>query len=298
MIEHLASPVEEIYLPILKEKGVRLLIKRDDLIHPVIEGNKFRKLKYNLEEIISRGIKSVTTFGGAFSNHLLAASQAGKLFGCETNAFVNSNYADPENSTLKVCRDNGMKLTFLDRQTYKSTIINLKSDNSTYLLPEGGSNDLAIIGCREIIDELSVQIPEVTHFVLPFGTGGTLSGILSARNNNLQIIAVPVLKLNVFEHLKNNFPEINTSDLIAWDEYHFGGYAKINNELVDFIINWHADTGIIIDPIYNGKALFGLMDKVKNDYFEKGATIIYLHTGGSQGIVGINYRFNLKLPQK
>lgn len=293
------SPVQELNFDLFKDKGVRVFIKRDDLIHPVIEGNKFRKLKYNLEKITSGQYQTIETFGGAYSNHLLAVSQAGKLINIATRGYINSKYADPENPTLKACRSNGMELVFLDKAGFKTqSETPASSEQYVFTLPEGGSNDLALKGSGEIVEEIITQLPETTHIISPLGTGGMIAGMVISMPGSIRLIAAPVLKMDALIHLQNNFSSIDFNDLEIWDEYHFGGYAKINPELIFFIQDWYTKTGIVIDPIYNGKALYGLFEKIEQGHFPDGSEIVYVHTGGSQGILGMNERFGLDLPIK
>ena len=298
-LDVLASPLERISNQLFTKKRVNIFIKRDDLIHPVIEGNKFRKLKYNIEKIIKGQYKVIETFGGAYSNHLLAVSQAGKYINIPTIGYVNAAYADPNNHTLKACAENGMELRLIDKVNFKKLLEEGRGiDNNSYFLPEGGSNEEALKGTSEIVTEILVQLPSASHIVCPLGTGGTIAGMTTTDNKHLKIIAVPVLKMDAVSHLQNKFNQLDFDDLEIWPDCHFGGYAKIQPELIDFIKTWYDDTNIVIDPIYNGKALYGLFDKINNDHFPEGSNIIYVHTGGSQGIYGMNERFGLKLPVK
>ena len=298
-LDVVSSPLERISNALFTKKGVNVFIKRDDLIHPVIEGNKFRKLKYNIEETIKGQYKVIETFGGAYSNHLLAVSQAGKLFNLKTIGYVNANYADAKNHTLKSCAENGMELKYLDKIQFKTMLEEGRGkENNSYFLPEGGSNKEALRGTSEIVSEIVSQFSGVTHVVCPLGTGGTVAGMTNNSNKHLKIIAVPVLKMDAVTHLQNKFTNLDFKDLEIWPDYHFGGYAKIKPELIAFIKEWCEETGIVIDPIYNGKALFGVFDKIRNDHFAAGSNIVYVHTGGSQGIYGMNERFGLKLPVK
>lgn len=293
------SPLERITNDLFTQKKVNVFIKRDDLIHPFIEGNKYRKLKYNLIETLKGNYQVIETFGGAYSNHLLAVSQTGKWLNIPTIGYVNATYADPNNYTLKACAENGMELKFLDKTQFKKMLEEGRgSEKNSYFLPEGGSNVRAMKGTSEIVNEIILQLPGVTHIVCPLGTGGTIAGMTSSDNKPLTIIAVPVLKMDTVTHLQNKFNYLDFSYLEIWPDYHFGGYAKIKPVLIDFIKTWYGDTNIVIDPIYNGKALYGLFDKIQNDHFAGGSNIVYVHTGGSQGIYGMNERFGLDLPVK
>lgn len=278
--------------------AVELYIKRDDLIHPLIEGNKWRKLKYNIQAVLDKNIRRVVTFGGAYSNHLLATSQAGRLYGFETRAYINAPYADPANPTLSACIRNGMKIDLVDRTEFRE----LQADNGLqkdgYILPEGGSNEAALKGCSEIYTEIIRQLPDVSHIITPMGTGGTATGINMVRDPDIRLIVIPTLRLDGRSHINQLFGERSVSDQDFWNEYHFGGYARYDEKLMCFIRQWFNDHRIVLDPVYNGKALYGLIEKIGQSYFPEGSKIVYLHTGGSQGIPGFNQRHRQNLPLK
>ena len=290
-----ASPLEFI---LRQQDGTELYIKRDDLVHPIIEGNKWRKLKYNIIEVLQKEMKTIISVGGAYSNHLLALSQAGKYYQFQTKGFVYGDYVDVHNFTLSSCRKNGMEIVPLSKKEF----LHIKEEGFSnreyeYFVPEGGSNNLSFIGTGELYAELIQQMPDLTHIVLPFGSGGTTAGIYQASLRSIEIIAIPVLKLNPKQHLLKIFHR-DFDALKSFDEYHFGGYAKFNQTLLDFITSWYEKYSMVVDPIYNGKALFGLIEKLSHGYFPPYSKIAYIHTGGSQGIVGFNRRFNLNLPEK
>ena len=243
-------------------------------------------------------MKTIISVGGAYSNHLLALSQAGKYYQFQTKGFVYGDYVDVHNFTLSSCLNNGMEIVPLSKKEF----LHIKEKGFStreyeYFVPEGGSNNLSFIGTGELYAELIQQMPDLTHIVLPFGSGGTTAGIYQASLRSIEIIAIPVLKLNPKQHLLKIFHR-DFDALKSFDEYHFGGYAKFNQTLLDFITSWHEKYSMVVDPIYNGKALFGLIEKLSHGYFPPYSKIVYIHTGGSQGIVGFNRRFNLNLPEK
>lgn len=286
--------------------GVLVSIKREDLLHPIVSGNKFRKLKYNLEEAISSGKKTVLTFGGAFSNHIAATAQAAKISGLQAVGVIRGEElaADFEktlqqNDTLKFATSCGMKLVFVSRKQYK------RKDSEAfleefrqmygdfYLLPEGGTNASAVKGCEEILTE---KDKEFDIICCPVGTGGTVSGLINASSENQQILGFSALKGNFLRSEISKFSKKNNWELII--DYHFGGYAKVNRKLVEFINDFKSETGIQLDPVYTGKMMFGIFDLIKKGKFSKNTCILAIHTGGLQGVSGIN-RFleTKKLPK-
>jgi 1-aminocyclopropane-1-carboxylate deaminase len=279
---------------------IQLFIKRDDLLHPIISGNKYRKLKYNLIEAKKRNCTSLITFGGAFSNHILAVAAAGKEYGFNTVGIIRGeeliNQVD-SNPTLSMAKELGMKFEFVTREQYRNKealLAYLDFNNSeNYILPEGGTNHLAVKGCEEILDK---ETESFTHVCCAVGTGGTISGVINASKRNQKIIGFSSLKgdfltkdIATFAN-KNNW-EINT-------DFHFGGYAKINEDLVYFLNNFYKEYEIPLDPVYTGKMMYGVLQLIEQNYFEQNSKILCIHTGGLQGIKGMNWRLaNENKPQ-
>ncbi|WP_299050143.1 pyridoxal-phosphate dependent enzyme [uncultured Polaribacter sp.] len=293
---------QEIILPILKEKQISLFIKREDLIHPFVSGNKFRKLKYNLFEAVSQKKNTLLTFGGAYSNHIVATAVVSKLMGLNSIGIIRGEELASDlkktlknNATLKEADQNGMTFEFVSREQYrektdKDFIKKLKEKfGDFYLVPEGGTNDLAIKGCEEI---LTKEDAEFNYICAAMGTGGTISGIINSACKHQNVLGFPALKGNFLVDEINRFTKKNNWKLIT--NYHFGGYAKYKRELIGFINDFIEVTQIPLDPIYTGKMMFGVIDLIKQDYFAKGTKILVIHTGGLQGIEG----FNAKLKQK
>ncbi len=282
----------EIDLPILKKKGVSLYIKREDLLHPIISGNKYRKLKYNLEQAKERGFHTLLTFGGAFSNHILATAGAGYDYGFKTIGVIRGDELMDrwkENPTLVQAHDFGMRFHFVDRETYKKKsnpvfLSNLEDEfGKFYLLPEGGTNNLAIKGCEEILSDNDKRFNFICCSV---GTGGTLAGLINASRPQQKVLGYAALKGDFLIEEICNFTNKRNWQLIS--EYNFGGYAKLDAKLVEFINDFKSKTGISLDPIYTGKMLFGILDSIKNDRFAPKSKILAIHTGGLQGIKGMN----------
>ena len=273
-------------------KDVSLHIKREDLLHPIISGNKFRKLKYNLEEAKNKGFKKLLTFGGAFSNHILAVAAAGKEFGFKTTGIIRGEELRDkiaENPTLKQAQELGMHFIFVTREEYRNKneetqLLNWGIQlNNFYIIPEGGTNELAIKGCEEI---LTKEDEVYTHICCSIGTGGTISGIINSSTQNQKIIGFSSLKGEIMSGEISNF--VLRTNWEVNNNYHFGGYGKVNEELITFLNNFYKKTAIPLDPIYTGKMVFGVLDLIENDYFEKGSKILLIHTGGLQGIRGMN----------
>ncbi|MEL0457416.1 pyridoxal-phosphate dependent enzyme [Flavobacteriaceae bacterium SZ-1-7] len=280
------------HLALPKKFGVELFIKREDQIHPFVSGNKYRKLKYNLQEAKKECFKTLLTFGGAFSNHIAAVASAGKRFGFHTIGIIRGEELKNkinENSTLRFAQQNGMQFKFVSRDEYRNKtsedfLSRLKEEfGDFYLIPEGGTNPLAIKGCEEILTHEDKQFDYVCCSV---GTGGTISGLINCSKPSQQVLGFPALKGNFLQQDISKFVTKSNWKLIA--DYHFGGYAKINEDLVTFINQFKADYNIQLDPVYTGKMLFGIFDLAKKGYFPKGSKILAIHTGGLQGIEGMN----------
>ena len=274
------------------KNNISLYVKREDLLHPIISGNKFRKLKFNLEEAKNKNQKVLVTFGGAFSNHIVAVAGAGKEFGFETIGIIRGEELQDkitDNPSLLQAQQLGMKFVFISREQYRlketpNFIEQLKKDyGDFYLLPEGGTNELAIKGCEEI---LTSSDSEFTHICSSVGTGGTITGIINSSANNQNIIGFSSLK---GDFLQNDIAKFaNKQNWSVNCDFHFGGYGKVTGELIDFINNFYLEHHINLDPIYTGKMMFGIINLIENNYFPPNSKILAIHTGGLQGIAGMN----------
>ncbi|KAF2082851.1 1-aminocyclopropane-1-carboxylate deaminase/D-cysteine desulfhydrase [Flavobacterium sharifuzzamanii] len=292
------NPVFNQHINIDFPNDISLTIKREDLIHPFVSGNKFRKLKYNLLQAKAENKKTLLTFGGAFSNHIAAVAYAGKEQGFKTIGIIRGEELldkIEENPTLKFAQENGMQFEFVSREEYR-----LKNEESFieklqdkfgdfYLVPEGGTNELAVKGCEEILtDEDSV----FNYVCCAVGTGGTISGLINNSLQNQKILGFPALKGDFLNDEIRIFAKKDNWNLIS--DYHFGGYGKINLELIEFINAFFEETKVPLDPIYTGKMVFGVIDLINKNYFPAHSKILLIHTGGLQGIDGMN----IKLKQK
>jgi len=292
------SSNQQVFLPILSKKKISLFIKREDLLHPFISGNKYRKLKYNLEAAKKLGCSALLTFGGAYSNHIAATAFAGKEKGFKTIGIIRGEELKEKwasNPTLTFARQNGMQLHYISRSEYrnKTSPDFLKAlerqFGSFYTLPEGGTNSEAVRGCEEILGSEDAEFQYICACV---GTGGTIAGILNSAHKNQMVLGFPALRGNFLKQDIRKFTANKNWALLP--NYDFGGYAKISEELVLFINEFKESTGIPLDPIYTGKMLFGIIDKVRNDEFESGTRILAIHSGGIQGIAGMNQKLAKK----
>lgn len=281
---------QQIFLP--KEKEIELFVKREDRIHPFVSGNKYRKLKYNVIEAKKQGFKTLLTFGGAFSNHIAAVASAGNGLGFNTIGIIRGEELGEkinDNPTLKFAQQNGMQFKFVPRDVYRNKhseifINELKKEfGRFYTIPEGGTNVLAVKGCEDILTETDEQFDYVCCAV---GTGGTISGLINGLKPGQQVLGFPALKGDFLQQDISKFATNSKWELIT--DYHFGGYAKINAELVAFINQFKVQNHVPLDPVYTGKMLFGIFDLIEKNYFPKGAKILAIHTGGLQGIDGMN----------
>ena len=285
--------------PTATRHGVRLLLWRDDLLNPDLPGNKARKLKYNLRAARAQGHTRLLTFGGAYSNHLAAVATAGRLYGFDTIGLVHGEEHTPLNPTLARCAADGMRLHYLDRPTYRrraepAFLAELQQDyGPAYLLPEGGTNALALRGMAELIGELRQHI-DFDAIAVAAGTGGTLAGLalgLAEASYPARLLGVAALRGAGFlrteiDSLTQGATGQALTDYELHLDYHFGGYAKLPPELRTFIQQFEDDFGVLLDPIYTGKLLFGVLDLIGRGHFAPGSTVVAVHTGGLQGWAG------------
>lgn len=279
-----------------EDSNISLYVKREDLLHPEVSGNKFRKLKYNLLAAKSQDKTTLLTFGGAFSNHIAAVAAAGKILGFKTIGVIRGEELEKElpatfsqNPTLRFAASQGMHLKFISRTTYREKespeFIELlkKEFGDFYLLPEGGTNSLAVKGCEEILNKDDAGFDYICCAV---GTGGTIAGIINASLGSQQVMGFPALK---GDFLKKEISQFTAKE--NWrleNSYHFGGYGKISAQLVAFINDFQKKYHIPLDPVYTGKMFFGIFDLIQSSAFPQNSRILAIHTGGLQGIAGMN----------
>ncbi|MVN89867.1 1-aminocyclopropane-1-carboxylate deaminase/D-cysteine desulfhydrase [Mucilaginibacter aquatilis] len=287
------SPVDAWQHPLFAQKGLNVFIKRDDMIHPLISGNKWRKLKYTLQKAHSLGKTHLVTFGGAFSNHLLATASAAAKFGFKCTAFVRGE--DVQNDTLFLCRMHGMKLIFTNRDSYRNKTQlfeeHFGDDDAACFIDEGGASAEGVQGCAELISELPLIYQ---HIFCACGTGTTAAGIITGLHEHqlpTHFHAVPVLKNGGFMRNEiNRFLDFE-ADYSIHTDYHFGGYAKTTPDLINFSQSFTSSTGILIEPVYTAKMLYALLDLAAKDAFEQGSNILAIHSGGLLGLLGMKEKF-------
>ncbi|MFD1186277.1 1-aminocyclopropane-1-carboxylate deaminase/D-cysteine desulfhydrase [Pontibacter rugosus] len=297
------APLQKLEDDLLKEQGVALWVKREDLLHPHISGNKWRKLKYNLKAAKQQGHHTLLTFGGAYSNHIAATAAAGKAYGFRTIGIIRGEEHLPLNPTLAFATSCGMQLHYISREKYR-----LKDEpgflkevqqqyGKVYMLPEGGTNLLAVKGCTEIVDDITI---DYSHICCAMGTGGTLAGIVAGLAGEKAILGFPALKGGDFlrQEVAELVQDYNGQNYHNWHlitVYHFGGYAKVKPDLLAFMNQFKQQHNIQLEPIYTGKMMYGIFDLLKQGYFPAGSIIVAVHTGGLQGNAGFEQRLGLQV---
>lgn len=294
---------QQVVLSELGQYDISLYMKREDQIHPFISGNKYRKLKYNILKADEQKKFTLLTFGGAFSNHISAVAFAGNEFGFKTIGIIRGDELGvdlektlDQNITLRIAYEHGMKFKFVTRSDYRfkhtaDFIDNLHREfGDFYLVPEGGTNELAVKGCEEILKPTDDNFDFICCAI---GTGGTIAGLINAENDNQKVLGFPALKGDFLQKEIEKYTKAGKDWSLILD-YHFGGFGKISEELITFINDFKKETGIPLDPIYTGKMMFGIVDLIKKGNFKKGTKILAIHTGGLQGIDGMNSRLQKK----
>ena len=300
-----ASPLQRLHSSLLDRKGVEVYVKRDDLIHPQFGGNKWRKLKYNLIHAREKHYDTLLTFGGAWSNHIYATAAAARHFGFDSIGMIRGEKHTPLNNTLAFAEDCGMQLHYVDRARYRQKhhqeyLQKIQQDfGDVYLLPEGGSNELALKGCEEIVDEINDEIQQSFDVICcASGTGATLAGLARAISDGQLAIGFSALKGGSFlsdevaSFLHGTAPGTETNPPTNnWQielDFHFGGYAKIDDQLLSFMNQFQSQHGFELDAVYTGKMFYGLFHRIESGHFKPGTVIVAIHSGGLQGNKGFN----------
>lgn len=291
-------PLQRLSDDITAKYGINLSMLRTDLNHPYISGNKLYKLKYNLAEAKRQRKNTILTFGGAFSNHIAATAAAGKENGLKTVGIIRGERTPGLNPTLLFAEEQGMELHFVSRELYRQKgdpvflqQLQLRDCGipDAFIIPEGGANKAGIQGCTEITESISIPFD---YICCPCGTGTTLAGIVLSLKEEQKALGFQVLKgenyirteveswLQQFGHIRHNW-SVN-------ENYHFGGYAKRTNELLQFVSGFEKLHRIPLDFIYTAKMMYGIYDLIKKGFFGRGQTVIAIHTGGLQGNAGFS----------
>ena len=304
------APLVELTHEWLDEAGVRVFLLREDTLHPAVSGNKWRKLQYNLQHAIGLGARTLVSFGGAHSNHIAALAAAGSMYGFVTVGFIRGEQTT-DSPTIAFARRSGMDVRFVSRVAYQKLASGDVSDVAAmfpdaYIMPEGGANQLGVRGCMDIV----LTHPELVDCIwcVACGTGTTMAGMVlglsdAARRATSEVWGFSVLKggFMATEVAKKiaDFGEKSQDMLPNWhinDDYHFGGYAAYSADLVAFVTMFYERYGVLLDPIYTGKLLFGIFDLIRQKRVARGCTLVAVHTGGLQGIQGYNRRYATMLP--
>lgn len=262
-------------------------VLRLDLIHPIISGNKWFKLKKYLEEAEQQNKKTLLTFGGVYSNHIVAAAAAAQLNGLKSIGIIRGEMAPSLSHSLVSATEYGMNLYFVQRDVYKQKhippeVFNDHDAGDIYIIPEGGYGKKGMTGATEILQHVNTSV--YTHIICAVGTGTTLAGMIMAESNK-QIIGIPVLKNNysLQQEINNLLPEEKHNSFQLFHQYHFGGYARYTKELADFMNECYASTGIPTDFVYTAKAFYAAFDLVKQGFFRANDAVLLIHSGGLQG---------------
>jgi 1-aminocyclopropane-1-carboxylate deaminase len=300
--DHLNIQIDQLSPEAIGTDHVQVDLLRLDLVHPHVSGNKWWKLKYNLEAAAAHESQTLLTFGGAFSNHIAATAAACQVAGLRSIGVIRGERMEPLNDTLALAVSCGMALHFVSRGAYRGKATPEFIDELTHIfgafyhVPEGGANLLGVRGTREILSGINEKYDAVC---CAMGTGTTVAGISASLPDGTGLHGFPVFKGGAYlaEEVANWRVELdvgNPKNLKLHCDYHFGGYARIQPELVTFIREFHQSSGIQLDPIYTGKMMFGLCDLIRNNEFENGAKILAIHTGGIQGVAGIEKRHGIR----
>lgn len=304
----LPSGEQEVPFQILNEKGIDLFIKRDDLIHDEVSGNKWRKLKWNIRNALQSGRDTLLTFGGAHSNHIAATAAAAKMHDMRSIGIIRGEEADFNNPTLRKAQENGMKIHAISRSEFKKIedrdyIEGLRHRfGSFYLIPQGGQNHYGVQGCSEIMSELERKYHRI---FVACGTATTLSGLAMANKAGSHLYGVSALKGGHFlldtvkVNVRKAFNDAETEETIMdkvhlLTDYHFGGYAKVKPELIEFMRNFKNETGVKLDPVYTGKTAFAMTHLAKNAEIKTNEQWLLIHSGGLQGLHAMEEREGIK----
>lgn len=277
---------------VLQTANVLLHVRREDELHEQVSGNKYRKLKYNLLAAKAQGFTKLLTFGGAYSNHIAATAFAAREMGFECIGVIRGEeiaHKWQDNPTLCAAHEQGMQFHFVSRAAYRKkhepdVVTALKQQfGACYVIPEGGTNSLAVKGCEEILTTDDLTQYDVVCCAV--GTGGTLAGLINAtQDSGMKVIGFAAVNA---PSLQQDIETLVKSDTKHWQlnfDYTFGGYAKTTSVLIEFINDFKEKNGIKLEPIYTGKMLYGIYELVQKGYFKQGSRILAIHTGGLQGL--------------
>lgn len=290
--------VERLNTAIIQQFNLEVSMARADQIHPLASGNKYYKLKPSLEYAKDNNIKCLLSFGGAFSNHIHALALTAQKAGFDTIGIIRGEAQYADNPTLRAARNAGMKLVFVSREEYRQRanqayIENLQNEYpSCLIIPEGGSNNLAIKGCINLAKDINTSNNNADFDVLAVasGTGATAAGLICGAKGTQSVQVYSALKDASLENRIKRFIKPCANQTYQIHQADYGGFAKISQPLLEFVWDWYEDTGILLDPIYTSKLIMRLIEQVKVGFFSPGTRICVLHSGGLQGWLGMEQR--------
>jgi 1-aminocyclopropane-1-carboxylate deaminase len=291
-----ATPIQQLLLPEALRAGITLFVKREDLNHPHASGNKWWKLKYNLETAVQQGYQTVLTFGGAYSNHIYATAAAANMVQLKSIGIIRGEENHPLNHTLSFAKEQGMHVHYVSREAYRqkeaSSFLDLLRDKfgSFYLIPEGGTNLSAIRGVAEFARQLTQEVM-FDYVCLPVGTGGTLAGMVAGLDGAAEVMGISVLKNGAFlkqtvEEWLQKFSKQPYGNWSVETSYDHGGYAKTTPDLLTLIAQMNTHHNLPLDTVYTAKMVWAVLDLLQKGRFKSGSTVLMLHTGGLQGLLG------------
>ncbi len=287
MLSYTPTLVQQLHSPLFKKAEVNVFIKREDLNHPFVTGNKWWKLKYNLAQAKQDKQSTLLTLGGAFSNHIYATAAAAHELGFKSIGIIRGEESSSLSKTLLFAKEKGMLLHFISRGKYRlkteTKFINELHDlfGEFYLIPEGGTNELAIQGVAEFAQDLKSE-NSFEYVCCACGTGGTIAGLIKGLPDK-EVIGFSSLKEGFIKKEVEKLVGNHSSNWQVMNEYHFGGYAKLNTELLSFMHSFEKEFSVPLEQVYTAKLFFGLFDLIKKGFFKKASTILVVHTGGLQG---------------
>jgi len=288
--EKLRPAIDKLQIALLQQKNIEADVLRLDLIDPIISGNKWFKLKEYVGEAVNENKTTILTFGGAYSNHILATAAFCKQYGLRSVGIIRGEEAKNLSPTLLSAKNRGMQLFFVEREKYKNKILPqqvIDQYPGAYIINEGGYGKLGMKGAESILPLITSK--KYTHVMTAVGTGTTLAGLINCSEKWQKIVGISSLKnnLDLQKQVNDLLPEENQNRFQLLHDYYFGGYAKYNQELIKFMNDWFVNTGIPSDFVYTGKLFFAFNKMAEQNYFNAAAKILLVHSGGLQGNISL-----------
>lgn len=273
-------------------KNIVVDVLRLDKVHPIVSGNKWYKLKCYIKDAQENSCKTIVTFGGAYSNHIVATAFVCNKLGLKSIGVIRGEKPPQLSNTLQDAESFGMNLVYVSREDYKNknSLVSQYSNPEYYVIPEGGYGELGAKGATEILSSVN-DLGKYTHIICSCGTGTMISGIIQSAKKHQTVIGInslkgyPQIKQDICRILPSNFKE---SEFEIFNEYHFGGYAKKTNQLIEFMNNLYAKHHIPTDIVYSSKLFFAVDDLISKNYFPVDSKLLIIHCGGLQGNLSLS----------